>query len=166
MEFVSQNNHTKVELVQRVTSTYITSKWLSTNSLTPLALTTLISPPFGVKHQKGTQTYTLEEEGGGGGASGRGRGRRANASCGLESVSNWGSAVEPEAGTDSDGGCATGAARAEEVIDTATVAVVTTGAGGTGGWVLTELMTGNEKTRVIGRSGEEERPTIGRGGPA
>jgi hypothetical protein len=35
-----------VELVLRVTSTYITSKWLSTNSLTPLALTTHISPPL------------------------------------------------------------------------------------------------------------------------
>jgi hypothetical protein len=29
-----------------------------------------------------------------------------------------------------------------------------------------ELMTGDEKTRVTGRSGEEEGPTVGRGGPA
>jgi hypothetical protein len=32
--------------------------------------------------------------------------------------------------------------------------------------VLTELMTGDVKTRVIGRSGEEEGPTEGSGGPA
>jgi hypothetical protein len=62
-----------------------------------------------------------------------GRGSRENASCGSESVSDPGSTVEAGAGTDSDGGCAAGAAGAEEVIDTATAAVVTAGAGGTGG---------------------------------
>jgi hypothetical protein len=104
IEFVSQNRHRKVELVQRVSSTYITSKYtrLSTNSLTPLALTTLISLPFGIKHQKGTRTYRPEEEEGGGGASGHDRGRRANASSGSESVSDPGSVVEAGAGTDSD----------------------------------------------------------------
>jgi hypothetical protein len=50
-----------------------------------------------------------------------------------ELVSDLGSAVEARAGTDSDGGCAVGAAGAEEVTDTATTAVRTTGAGGTGG---------------------------------
>jgi hypothetical protein len=41
--------------------------------------------------------------------------------------------------------------------------VGTTGAGGTGGLELTELMTGDVKTRVTGQSGEEEGPTVGRG---
>jgi hypothetical protein len=149
-----------VELVQRVTSTYITSKWLSTNSSS--SHNSYLSP-FGVKHQKGTRTYTPEEGGGGGGASGHGRGSRANARCGSESVSDPGFAVEAGAGSDSDGCCAAGA---EEVTDNAIAAVVTAGAGGTGGWELTELMTGDMKTRVTGRSGEEEGPTVGRGGPA
>jgi hypothetical protein len=77
-----------------------------------------------------------------------------------------GSVVEVVAGTDSDGGCATGAAGAEEVTDTTTTVVVTVGAGGTGGRVPTELMTGDEKTRVTDQSGEVEGPTEGRGGPA
>jgi hypothetical protein len=166
IEFVSQNHHTKVEVVQRVSSTYITSKWLSTNSLTPPSShNSQYLSPFGVKHQKRTQTYIPEEEGGGEGASGRGCGRRANTSWGSESVSDPGSAVEAGAGTDSDGGCAAGAVGAEDVIDTAITAVVTSGAGGTGGWVLTELMIGDKKTRVTGRSGEEEGPTEGGGGP-
>jgi hypothetical protein len=159
---VSQKHHTKVKLVQRVTSTYITPKWLSTNSLTPPSSHNSYLSPFVVKHQKGTRTYTSEEGGGGGGASGHGRGSRANASCGLESVSDPGSAVEAGVGTDSDGGCATGAAGAEEVTDTTTTAVVTAGAGG---WELTEPMTSDVKNRVTGRSGEEEGPTVGRGGP-
>jgi hypothetical protein len=50
----------------------------------------------------------------------------------LESVLDPGSAIEAGASTNSDGGCAVGAAGAEEVTDTATVAVVTAGAGGTG----------------------------------
>jgi hypothetical protein len=46
IEFVSQNRHTKVELVQRVSSTYITSR-LSTNSLTPPSShNSHISPPL------------------------------------------------------------------------------------------------------------------------
>ncbi len=52
---------------------------------------------------------------------------------GPESVSDPGSAVEARAGTDSDGGYAAGAVRAEEVTDTATAAVVIARAGGTGG---------------------------------
>jgi hypothetical protein len=163
---VSQKHHTKVKLVQRVTCTYITSKWLSTNSLTPPSSHNSYLSPFGIKHQKEIWTYTSEEGGGDGGASGRGRGSRANASCGSESVSDPGSAVEARAGTDSDGSYAVGAAGAEEVIDTATAAVVTVEAGGTGGWELTEPMTGNVKTRVTGQSGEKEGPTKGRGGPA
>jgi hypothetical protein len=66
-------------------------------------------------------------------ASGHSRGKRANASCGSESVSDPGYAVEAGAGTDSDEGCTAGATGAEEVTDTATAAVVTAGAGGTGG---------------------------------
>jgi hypothetical protein len=54
-----------------------------------------------------------------------------NASCGSESISDPGSVAEAGAGTDSDGGCAAGAAGAKEVTDTVTAAVVTTGAGGT-----------------------------------
>jgi hypothetical protein len=77
-----------------------------------------------------------------------------------------GCAAEAGAGTDSDGGCAAGVAKAEEVTDTTTAAVVIAEAGGTGGWGLTELMTGNVKTRVTGQSGEEEGPNVGRGGPA
>jgi hypothetical protein len=47
IEFVSQNHHIKVEVVQIVTSTYITSKWLSTNSLTPPSShNSHISPPM------------------------------------------------------------------------------------------------------------------------
>lgn len=80
-----------------------------------------------------TRTYTIEEEGGGEGASGRGRGRSANTSWGSESVSDPGSAVETGADTDSDRGCDAGTTGEEVVTDTATTAVVTTGAGGTGG---------------------------------
>jgi hypothetical protein len=72
-------------------------------------------------------------KGGGRGASGRSRGRSANASWGSESVSDPGSAVEARAGTNSDRGCAAGSTRAKVVTDTATAAVVTAGAGGTGG---------------------------------
>jgi hypothetical protein len=80
-----------------------------------------------------TRTYNLEEEGGGRGASSSGQGRSANASWGLESVSDLGSALEVGAGTDSDRGCAAGSAGAEVVMDTATAAVVIAGTGGTGG---------------------------------
>jgi hypothetical protein len=48
-------------------------------------------------------------------------------------VSDPGSAVEAGARTDSDRGYTAGATRAEEVIDTATAAVVIARAGGTGG---------------------------------
>jgi hypothetical protein len=65
-----------------------------------------------------------------------------------------------------DVGHAAGAPGAEEAIDTATAAVVTAGAGGTGGGALMELMTGDEKTRVTDWSGEEEGPSEGRGGLA
>jgi hypothetical protein len=49
IEFVSQNHHTKVGLVHRVSRTYITSKYtgLSTNSLTlPSSNNSHISPPL------------------------------------------------------------------------------------------------------------------------
>jgi hypothetical protein len=94
-----------VELVQRVSSTYITSKYtrLSTNSLTPPSSHNAhISPPLASNTKRVTRTYNPEEEGGGGGASGHGRGRRANASWGSELVSDPGSAVEAGAGIDSD----------------------------------------------------------------
>jgi hypothetical protein len=123
-----------VELIQRVSSKYITSKIqkaLSTNSLTPpRSHNSHISPPLASNTKRVTRTYSPEEEGGGEGASGRGRGRSANASWGSESVSDPGSTVEAGAGTDSDRGCAAGSAGAEVVMDTATAAVVTSGAGG------------------------------------
>jgi hypothetical protein len=73
-----------VELVQRVSSKYITSKYqkaLSTNSLTPPSShNSHISPPLATNTKRVTQTYIPEEEGGGEGASGHSRGRSANAS--------------------------------------------------------------------------------------
>jgi hypothetical protein len=44
--------------------------------------------------------------------------------------------------------------------------VVTARVGGTGGWALTELITGDEKSRVTGRIGEEQGPNEVSGGPA
>jgi hypothetical protein len=52
------------------------------------------------------------------------------------------------------------------VTDTATTVVGTAGAGGIGGGALTDLITGNKKSRVTGRSGEGEGPNEGSGGPA
>jgi hypothetical protein len=50
------------------------------------------------------------------------------------------------------------------VTDTATIVVGTAEAGGIDGCGETELKTGDVKARVTGRSGEEEGPTVGRGG--
>ena len=50
------------KLVQRVASTYITSKWLSTNSLTPPSSHNSYLSPFGVKHQKGPEPKHLKQE--------------------------------------------------------------------------------------------------------
>jgi hypothetical protein len=97
-----------VELVQRVSSKYITSKYqkvLSTNSLTPpISDNSHISPPLAISTKRVTRTYTPEEEEGGEGASGRDRGRSANASWRSESVSDLGFAVEAGASTDSEEG--------------------------------------------------------------
>jgi hypothetical protein len=71
--------------------------------------------------------------GGDEGASGRSRGSSANASWGLESVSDPGSAVEAGAGTDSDRGYAVEAVGSEVVTDTTTTVVGTSEAGGTSG---------------------------------
>jgi hypothetical protein len=88
-----------------------------------------------------------------------------NATWGSESVSDPGSAVEAGAGTDSDWGGATEAIGSEVVTDTTTEVVVTAEAGATDGWGQTELRTGDVKARVTSRSGEEDRPIVGRGCP-
>jgi hypothetical protein len=139
-------------------------KALSTNSLTPSSShNSHISPPLASNTKRVTQTYR-PEEGGGGGAFGRDPGRSVNASWGSPSLSDPGSAVEAGAGTDSDRVCNAGSAGAEAVMDTATAAMVTTGTGGTGDWALTVPTTGDEKSRVTGRS--REGPKGGSGGPA
>jgi hypothetical protein len=124
-------------------------KTLSTNSLTPPSShNSHISPPLASNTKRITWTYRPEEEGGGKGTSGRGRGRRANTSWGSESVLDAGSTVEAGAGTDSDWGCDEGAVGVEVVIDTATTTMVIAGVDGTSGWALTELITGDEKSKV------------------
>jgi hypothetical protein len=168
-------HHTQVELVQRVSSIYyikisiyITSKYqkaLSTNSLTPLVLTTHISPPLAANTKRVTRTYIPEEECGGKGASGCGRGRSANESWGSELVLDPGSAVEAGAGADSNVGCVIGSTWAGAVMDTATTAVVIAVAGGTSGWALMGPTIGVEKSRVTGLSGEIEGPNEWSGGP-
>jgi hypothetical protein len=141
------------------------SRALSNNSLTPLALTTHISPPLASNTKRITQTYILEEGGGGEGASGRGRGRRANTSWVSESVSDQGSIVEARAGADSDASCGAGSTGAGAVTETTTPAVVIADAGGTGGWAVTGPTTWVEKSRVTGLSGEMDGPKKWSWGP-
>jgi hypothetical protein len=101
------------------------------SQLTPLAHTTHISPPLASNTKRVTRTYILDEGGGGGGTSGRGRGSSANTSKVFELVSDPVSMVEAGAGGDSDASCDAGSARV--VTETATTAVVTANARGTGG---------------------------------
>jgi hypothetical protein len=64
-----------VELVQRVSCIYITSKDQELSQLTPklpLALTTHIFPLLASNTKRVTRTYNLEEEEGGEGTLGRG----------------------------------------------------------------------------------------------
>jgi hypothetical protein len=141
-------------------------KALSTNSLTPPSShNSHISPPLASNTKRVTPNLHTR-----GGRRRRGRIRsrsrqKRKRKLGSESILDPESAVEARASTDSNKDCDAGSTRAEAVMDIATAPVVTACAGGTGGWTLTIPTTGDEKSRVIGRSGEGEGPKGGSGGP-